>query len=36
LFERADGGEVGEGFFPKTAFTDPVRLRDSEIAGGGG
>ena len=33
LFQGVDGGEVGESFFAKAAFTDPVRCGYSEIAG---
>jgi hypothetical protein len=36
LFQGADGGEVGERFFAKTALTDPVRCGYSEIAGRSG
>jgi hypothetical protein len=31
LFQRADSFEVGEGFFPETAFTDPVRIGYPEV-----
>lgn len=33
LFKRADSFEVGEGFFPETAFTDPVRFSYPEVTG---
>ena len=33
LFQRADSFEVGDGFFPETAFTDPVRIGYPEVTG---